>query len=304
MTDQSKQDNRGNFLTEQRNPLSMDLDKLSALELVQLMNQQDLEVVQAVSAAQESIAQGIILIAEALAQGGRLFYVGAGTSGRLGVLDASECPPTFRTDPTMVQGLIAGGPEALVRSIEGAEDSPGKGAADLRERGIGAKDVVMGIAAGGTTPYIHGALGEARAQGAKTIFFCCVSKEQVPDDYDLSIRVLVGPEILTGSTRLKAGTATKMVLNMLSTGAMVRLGKVYENLMVDLAVTNRKLEARALRMLSALAKVSPTEAQDLLKKADNQVKLALVIHHKHLDKAEAEALLQEYQGQLSKILRS
>ena len=304
MTDQSKQDNRGNFLTEQRNPLSMDLDKLSALELVQLMNQQDLEVVQAVSAAQESIAQGIILIAEALAQGGRLFYVGAGTSGRLGVLDASECPPTFRTDPTMVQGLIAGGPEALVRSIEGAEDSPGTGAADLRERGIGPKDVVVGIAAGGTTPYIHGALAEAHAQGAKTIFFCCVSKEQVPDDYDLSIRVLVGPEILTGSTRLKAGTATKMVLNMLSTGAMVRLGKVYENLMVDVAVTNRKLEARALRILSTLAKVSPTEARDLLKKADNQVKLALVIHHKQLDKAEAEALLQEHQGQLSKILRS
>ena len=298
------QDNRGHFLTEQRNPLSMDLDNLSALELVQLMNQQDLEVVRAVQAAQESIAQGILLIAEALAQGGRLFYIGAGTSGCLGVLDASECPPTFRTDPTMVQGLIAGGPEALVRSIEGAEDSPRVGAADLTERRIGPRDVVVGIAAGGTTPYIHGALAEARAQGAKTIFFCCVSKEQVPDDYDLSIRVLVGPEVLTGSTRLKAGTATKMVLNMLSTGAMVRLGKVYQNLMVDVSVTNRKLEARALRILGELAKISPPEAQDLLKKADNKVKLALVMHHRQLDKGQAEALLAEHQGHLSKILRS
>ena len=298
------QDNRGHFLTEQRNPLSMDLDNLSALELVQLMNQQDSAVVRAVQDAQESIAQGILLIAEALAQGGRLFYVGAGTSGRLGVLDASECPPTFRTDPTMVQGLIAGGPEALVRSIEGAEDSPSVGAADLTERGIGPRDVVVGIAAGGTTPYIHGALAEARIQGAKTIFFCCVSKEQVPDDYDLSIRVLVGPEVLTGSTRLKAGTATKMVLNMLSTGAMVRLGKVYQNLMVDVSVTNRKLEARALRILGELAKVSPAEAQDLLKKADNKVKLALVMHHRQLDKGQAEAILEEHQGHLSKILRS
>ena len=298
------QDNRGHFLTEQRNPLSMDLDNLSALELVQLMNQQDSAVVRAVQDAQESIAQGILLIAEALAQGGRLFYVGAGTSGRLGVLDASECPPTFRTDPTMVQGLIAGGPEALVRSIEGAEDSPSAGAADLTERGIGPRDVVVGIAAGGTTPYIHGALAEARAQGAKTIFFCCVSKEQVPDDYDLSIRVLVGPEVLTGSTRLKAGTATKMVLNMLSTGAMVRLGKVYQNLMVDVSVTNRKLEARALRILGELAKVASAEAQDLLKNADNKVKLALVMHHRQLDKAQAEALLAEHQGHLSKILRS
>jgi N-acetylmuramic acid 6-phosphate etherase len=298
------QDSRGDFLTEQRNPLSMELDDLSALELVQLMNQQDATVVQAVQDAQESIAQGILLIAEALAQGGRLFYVGAGTSGRLGVLDASECPPTFRTEPTMVQGLIAGGPEALVRSIEGAEDSPEAGAADLTERGIGPKDIVVGIAAGGTTPYIHGALAEARAQGAKTIFFCCVSKEQVPDDYDLSIRVLVGPEILTGSTRLKAGTATKMVLNMLSTGAMVRLGKVYQNLMVDVSVTNRKLEARALRILGELAEISPTEAQGLLKNADNKVKLALVMHHRQLDKAQAEALLTEHQGHLSKILRS
>jgi N-acetylmuramic acid 6-phosphate etherase len=298
------QDNRGHFLTEQRNPLSMNLDNLSALEVVQLMNQQDSEVVRAVQDAQESIAQGILLIAEALAQGGRLFYVGAGTSGRLGVLDASECPPTFRTDPTMVQGLIAGGPEALVRSIEGAEDSPKAGAADLTERGIGPRDVVVGIAAGGTTPYIHGALAEARAQGAKTIFFCCVSKEQVPDDYDLSIRILVGPEVLTGSTRLKAGTATKMVLNMLSTGAMVRLGKVYQNLMVDVSVTNRKLEARALRMLGELAKISPAEAQDLLKNADNKVKLALVMHHRQLDKEQAEALLAEHQGHLSKILRS
>ncbi len=298
------QDNRGHFLTEQRNPLSMDLDNLSALELVQLMNQQDATVVRAVQDAQESIAQGILLIAEALAQGGRLFYVGAGTSGRLGVLDASECPPTFRTAPTMVQGLIAGGPEALVRSIEGAEDSPGAGAADLIERGISAADVVVGIAAGGTTPYIHGALTEARTLGAKTIFFCCVSKEQVPDDYDLSIRVLVGPEVLTGSTRLKAGTATKMVLNMLSTGAMVRLGKVYQNLMVDVSVTNHKLEARALRMLSELARISPAEAQDLLKSADNKVKLALVMHHRQVDKKQAEALLEEHQGHLSKILRS
>ncbi|MGA7954658.1 MAG: N-acetylmuramic acid 6-phosphate etherase [Gloeobacterales cyanobacterium] len=298
------QDNRGHFLTEQRNPLSMDLDNLSALELVQLMNQQDSEVVRAVQAAQESIAQGILLIAEALAQGGRLFYVGAGTSGRLGVLDASECPSTFRTDPTMVQGLIAGGPEALVRSIEGAEDSPSAGAADLTERGISSADVVVGIAAGGTTPYIHGALAGARAQGAKTIFFCCVSKEQVPDDYDLSIRVLVGPEVLTGSTRLKAGTATKMVLNMLSTGAMVRLGKVYQNLMVDVSVTNHKLEARALRILGELAKISPPEAQDLLEKADNKVKLALVMHHRQLDKGQAETLLAKHQGHLSKILRS
>jgi len=229
---------RGHLLTEQANPHSQNLDQLSALELVDLFNQEDAKTIAAIAAARESLAEAIDRTAAALRQGGRLFYVGAGTSGRLGVLDAAECPPTFCTNPELVQGIIAGGAGALVRSSEDLEDRAEDGAEAIAHRHITELDVVVGITAGGTTPYVHGALHAARQRGATTVFIACVPVEQAAAKVDIDIRLLVGPEILAGSTRLKAGTVTKLALNLLSTGVMVQLGKVYGNRMVDVAVTN------------------------------------------------------------------
>ncbi|BAY15232.1 hypothetical protein NIES21_10470 [Anabaenopsis circularis NIES-21] len=240
---------RGHLLTEQVNPLSLNLDQLSALELVELFNSEDQKAVAAVAAAKVELAQAIERTAERLHQGGRLFYIGAGTSGRLGVLDAAECPPTFCTPPELVQGIIAGGAGALVRSSEDLEDRAQDGEAAIAQRQITQLDVVVGITAGGTTPFVHGALNAARQRGAVTIFIACVPKTQVSIDVDIDIRLLTGPEVLAGSTRLKAGTVTKLTLNILSTGVMVKLGKVYGNRMVDVAVTNQKLRDRALRIL-------------------------------------------------------
>ncbi len=266
---------RGYLLTEQANPHSVALDHLTPLEMVELFNQEDSKVITAIAEQKQQIAQAITLVSHALQSGGRLFYVGAGTSGRLGVLDAAECPPTFCTPPDLVQGIIAGGISAMVRSSEALEDNAEAGVQAIQQAGVTSRDVVMGITAGGTTPFVHGALQEAQRLGAQTIFFACVPPEQVATDYDLEIRPLVGAEILTGSTRLKAGTATKMVLNMISTGAMVLLGKVYGNRMVDVAVTNQKLTDRAIRILCDLTGCDRSTAQFYLEQTGNNTKLAL-----------------------------
>ena len=293
---------RGYLLTEQANPHSQNLDQLSALEIVELFNREDAKAVAAVGQEKEAIAIAITTIAEAIANGGRLFYVGAGTSGRLGVLDAAECPPTFCSDPELIQGILAGGMKAMVRSSEALEDREDDGAAAIAERNIGDRDVVFGITAGGTTPYVHGALKEAKQRGAKTVFFCCVPPDQFPIQYDIEIRPLVGAEILTGSTRLKAGTATKLVLNTVSTGVMVQLGKVYGNRMIDVSVTNSKLEDRAIRIIRDLTSSSREDAAILLERSGKRVKLALLMHWKNVDVAAAEQLLQESQGHLGKAI--
>ncbi|QIR35334.1 N-acetylmuramic acid 6-phosphate etherase [Tolypothrix sp. PCC 7910] len=289
---------RGYLLTEQVNANSLNLDQISSIELVELFNSEDQKAVAAVAAAKEQLAQAIDYTAERLRQGGRLFYIGAGTSGRLGVLDAAECPPTFCTPPELVQGIIAGGAGALVRSSEDLEDRAEDGETAIAQRQITQLDVVVGITAGGTTPYVHGALNAARQRGAITIFMACVPTEQVKFDADVDIRLLTGPEVLAGSTRLKAGTVTKLALNILSTGVMVKLGKVYGNRMVDVAVTNQKLRDRALRILQDLTDLSREDAGVLLDRSGNWVKLALLMHWTGLDKEEGDRLLAEHQGNL------
>jgi N-acetylmuramic acid 6-phosphate etherase len=291
---------RGYLLTEQANPASHNLDQLSPLAIVELFNQEDMVAVQAVGREKMAIAQAMEMIADAIANGGRLFYVGAGTSGRLGVLDAAECPPTFCSDPELIQGILAGGMGAMVKSSEALEDRDEDGAAAMVDAKIGDRDIVLGITAGGTTPYVHGALRQAKASGAKTIFFCCVPINQVPAQYDLEIRPLVGAEILAGSTRLKAGTATKLVLNTISTGVMVLLGKVYGNRMIDVSVTNSKLEDRAIRIIADLTGLDRESARELLERSGRRVKLALLMHWQNLDLATASQLLQKHQGHLSK----
>ena len=293
---------RGHLLTEQANPLSQNLDQLTSLELVDLFNQDDQNVIEAIANARRPLAQAVDRIASALAQGGRLFYVGAGTSGRLGVLDAAECPPTFCTPPELVQGILAGGKDALVRSSEGLEDRAEDGAEAILRHSVSSLDVVVGITAGGTTPYVQGALQAASEQQATTIFMTCVPAGQVLLDVDIDIRLVVGPEILAGSTRLKAGTVTKMALNILSTGAMVKLGKVYGNRMVDVAVTNTKLYDRALRILQDLANIDRETAAQLLKESDNQVKLALLMHWTGSSADEGRTILQHYDGQLRQAI--
>jgi N-acetylmuramic acid 6-phosphate etherase len=278
------------------------LDQLSALEIVELFNREDAKAVAAVGQEKEAIAEAITVIAAAIANGGRLFYVGAGTSGRLGVLDAAECPPTFCSDPELIQGILAGGMNAMVRSSEALEDREDDGAAAIAERNISDRDVVFGITAGGTTPYVHGALKEAKQRGAKTIFFCCVPPDQFPMQYDIEIRPLVGAEILAGSTRLKAGTATKLVLNTISTGVMVQLGKVYGNRMIDVSVTNSKLEDRAVRIIRDLTSLSREAAADLLERSGKKVKLALLMHWKSVDADSAAQILQASNGHLGKAL--
>jgi N-acetylmuramic acid 6-phosphate etherase len=280
----------------------MRLDAMSVQDAVDLMNQQDQKAVQAVAAIRTEVAHATQIVADALHQGGRLIYYGAGTSGRLGVLDASECPPTFRVDPNLVQGVIAGGPDAMFRAKEGAEDSPEGGAADVDAKQITSKDVVMGIAAGGTTPYVHGALRRARELGAKTLFLTCVQAVPSEPQVDVILRPLVGPEILTGSTRLKAGTATKLVLNTITTLAMVQLGKVYENLMVDLRASNTKLWDRAARIVSTLTALSRDQAIEVLKAADGHVKLAVVMHKRSLPADQARTLLDQAGGRLRKAI--
>jgi N-acetylmuramic acid 6-phosphate etherase len=297
-------ESRGHLLTEQINTNSQNLDRLSSLELVDLFNREDANTLAAIAAARTQLAETIDRAAEALRRGGRLFYVGAGTSGRLGVLDAAECPPTFCTPPEMVQGIIAGGAGALVRSSEDLEDRFEDGAESIAHRHVTELDVVVGITAGGTTPFVIGALQAARQRGAAAISIACVPAEQVGIEADVDIRLLVGPEVLAGSTRLKAGTVTKMALNIISTGVMVRLGKVYGNRMVDVAVTNKKLRDRALRILQDLADIDREEAGFLLEKSGRNVKLALLMHWTGVDKAEGARLLARHQGNLRQAVAS
>jgi N-acetylmuramic acid 6-phosphate etherase len=292
----------GKLLTEQRNPRSAGIDAMSPRELVRLINSEDAAVPAAVASQEDAIVAAVELVADRFRRGGRLFYVGAGTSGRLGVLDAAECPPTFGTDPSMVQGIIAGGYGALMRAKEGAEDDQEAGAADIRERAPGPDDVVVGIATSGVTPYVLGALDEARGAGAATVFLCCSPSERDAVPADVVIAPAVGPEVVTGSTRMKAGTATKLVLNTITTSAMVLLGKTYENLMVDLTATCDKLRDRACRILAETAGVDHDEAARLIEAADGSVKVALVMKKTRTGASEARDLLARAGGSVRRAL--
>lgn len=290
-------------LTEARNPRTERIDRADTLTIVRLLQAEDRSVPAAVEAEAERIAALIDRVVERLRGGGRLFYVGAGTSGRLGVLDAAECPPTFGTDPSLVQGIVAGGPEALTRSREGVEDDREDGRRAIAERGVGERDFVLGIATSGTTPFVHAALEEAAAREAGIGFLSCTEPpERVRDLAHVVVTPLVGPEAIAGSTRLKAGTATKLVLNTLTTGAMIRLGKVYGNLMVDLRATSRKLLDRALRILEHVAALERAEARALLRRAGGSVKTALAMHALGEDRAAAERLLDTVGGVLGEAL--
>lgn len=295
---------RGHLLTEQSNQRSSRLDQLDTLELVALFADEDRRPQEAVAAATPDLAQAVDAVSERLRAGGRLFYLGAGTSGRLGVLDAAECPPTFCSDPEQVQGVLAGGSAALLRSSEGLEDLEDAGRTDLDARGFCSKDCLVGIAAGGTTPYVRGGLAFAKSIGALAIAMACVPKEQAPLPCDIDIRLLTGPELLTGSTRMKAGTATKLALNTLSTAVMVKLGKVYGNRMVDVAASNSKLVDRSLRILRDLAGVERERGLTLLEDAGGSVKLALLMAAADLSVDRACALLQQHDQQLRSALVS
>lgn len=293
--------NLAQLTTEAENPHSRGLDRMSVTESLELFEREDESIHAALRAARGELARAIELVAARLAAGGRLVYVGAGTSGRLGVLDASECPPTFHSDPAQVQGRIAGGPEALLRAVEGAEDSLELGRAAVAD--VDARDVVFGIAASGRTPFVHAALAEARARGAATVMLACVPFAEAPDAADVSIRVVTGPEVLTGSTRLKAGTATKLVLNRVTTLAFARLGKVHENLMVDLDTRgNAKLRARGERILARLTGLAPDAAGRLLSEAEGRVKPAVLMHARGLSRTEAAAELARHGGSLRRAL--
>jgi N-acetylmuramic acid 6-phosphate etherase len=290
-------------LTERRNPKTADIDLAGALEIVDLINAEDQSVAGAVHAQREQIAAALSAAEAVLRGGGRLFYAGAGTSGRLGVLDASEVPPTFGAPPDLVQGIIAGGMAALTRSQEGAEDRPDGARDDLDLAGVRAGDLVIGIAASGTTPYVRAALQHARKLGARTAIIAC---SPPPADTlaaaDIAIVVLTGPEVVTGSTRMKAGTATKMVLNTITTGAMIRLGKTYGNLMVDLQASNAKLRDRAERIVCEVCAVTSAEAGDLLRAADGSVKLAIVMKKLNVSAADARAALEREGGVIRRVV--
>lgn len=289
---------RSRLPTEGINPRTTDIDTLGPREIVARIHAEDLRAVEAVGAVLEDVAAAVELAVRALESGGRLIYVGAGTSGRLGVLDAAELPPTFGTDPSRVVAILAGGPEAMWRAREGAEDVHEDGAAAIAEREVEARDLVVGIAAGSTTPFVLGALREAARREAGTVFLTCVPPADAPiaAEVDVVIAPLTGPEAIAGSTRMKAGTATKLVLNMLTTATMVRMGKTYGNLMVDLQVTAAKLEDRGRRILRELLGVSYDEAGDLLRAAGGRAKVALVMHRKGVDRGEAERLLEAAGG--------
>jgi N-acetylmuramic acid 6-phosphate etherase len=289
-------------VTERRNPRTVDIDLSSPEEIVDLINAEDRGVADAVAKERASIAQAIVAVERAFRTGHRLLYLGAGTSGRLGVLDASECPPTFGTDPSMVVGIIAGGDRALRSPIEGAEDSPEGGAEAVREQGVVAGDVVIGLAASGTTPFVRGALAEAKARGATTgLIACSPPPDAMRAVAEILILPIVGPEVLTGSTRMKAGTAQKLVLNTITTGAMIRLGKSYGNLMVDLRATNAKLMDRAQRIVMETTGEPRDEVARLLERAGGVVKLAIVMHALGVDRPEAERRLQDAGGVIRRV---
>lgn len=290
------------LITEQRNPNSMQLDSLSAQELVALINREDQQVALAIEKCLPQIASAVEKIVAAFERGGRLVYVGAGTSGRLGVLDASECPPTYGVKPEMVVGLIAGGDYALRHPIEGAEDNVQQGQADLEEIDFSARDVLVGVAASGRTPYVLGALNYAKQLGATTVSIASNPNSKMAEVADIAIETVVGPEVLTGSSRMKSGTAQKLVLNMLTTASMVLIGKCYQNLMVDVQASNEKLKARALKIVMEATECDNEAAANVLTKANGQVKLAILMQLSGLDALEAQSLLDKSNGKLRQAL--
>ncbi len=291
------------LITEQRNPNSMHVDSLSALEIVQLMNEEDKQVPLAIEKCLPQIAQAVERIVAVFQQGGRLVYIGAGTSGRLGVLDASECPPTFGVSPEMVKGIIAGGERALRHPIEGAEDSKAQAVVDLQTIQFSSKDVLVGIAASGRTPYVIGALEYAKSLGSVTVSISSNPNSAMANIVDIAIDTVVGPEVLTGSSRLKSGTAQKLVLNMLTTASMILMGKCYQNLMVDVQASNEKLKARAIRIVMQATDCDKALAEETLKQADQNAKLAIMMILSGLDRVQAEALLEKHQGKLQLALK-
>lgn len=292
----------GQMITEQRNPHSMNIDKLSALEIVKIINNEDKQVPIAIEKCLAKIAQAVEKIVQAFQQGGRLVYIGAGTSGRLGVLDASECPPTYGVNPESVVGLIAGGERALRFPVEGAEDNAEQGALDLQAVNFSKKDVLVGIAASGRTPYVLGAMEYANSLGAVTVSIASNPHSAMAQMADIAIDTIVGAEVLTGSSRMKSGTAQKLVLNMLTTASMILIGKCYQNLMVDVQATNEKLKARAIRIVMQATECERSIAENTLKLAENNAKLAIMMILGNLDKQEAESLLVQNQGRLQKAL--
>lgn len=290
--------------TESRNERSMQIDTAQPMDILRIMNEEDQRIAKAVEIVLPDVEIATTYAFESFKQGGRLIYMGAGTSGRLGVLDAVECPPTFSTDPNMVQGIIAGGENAFVKAVEGAEDKPEAGEEDLKKLDLNEKDTVIGIAASGRTPYVIGALQYARSVKAKTVALSCNENAQISKEADTAIEVIVGPEVLTGSTRLKAATAHKMILNMISTSSMILLGKAYENLMIDVHVSNEKLKERAINIIVRVTEVSYDQALEALEAADLQVKVAIVMIKKNLEKAEAIKLLDDSKGYVRTAIES
>jgi len=297
-----KKEDLASLLTEQRNPASAAIDDLPTEQMLAVINSEDAKVAAAVQACIPAIAQVVDAVSERMRAGGRLFYIGAGTSGRLGVLDASECRPTFNVPQDLVQGIIAGGESALVRATEASEDDPASGARDLDARGFTSADALIGIAASGRTPYVLGAIDRARSLGAFTAAISCSPASELSRRAEVGIEALVGPEVLTGSTRMKSGTATKLILNMISTGVMIRLGYVYGNLMVNVQPTNDKLRDRATRIIAEAAQIDPARAAALLTDSGGNVRIAILMAKKGIPREEAAALLQNANGRLAQAL--
>lgn len=290
--------------TEQRNPNTMNIDTLSTLDMVKLINREDHRVADAVGEVTDKIAQAVDVIAEKLAAGGRLIYCGAGTSGRLGILDAVECPPTYSTDPETVQALMAGGYGAIFKAVEGAEDSKELGVEDMQNIHFSQKDVLVGIAASGRTPYVMGCMEYAKQLGAPTVSVTCCPGSELDQFADIGIAPAPGPEVVTGSTRMKSGTAQKMVLNMLSTGAMIKLGKVYGNLMVDVKPSNEKLIRRCVTIVCSAAECTEAEATKALEECDYRPKVAIVMVLRGVNAETACAMLQKAEGRIAKVLEA
>lgn len=297
-----RKENLASLLTEQRNPASAGIDNLPTAQMLAVINSEDAKVAAAVQACIPAIAQVVDAVSERMRAGGRLFYIGAGTSGRLGVLDASECRPTFNVPQDLVQGIIAGGESALVRATEASEDDPASGARDLDARGFTSSDALIGIAASGRTPYVLGAIDRARSLGAFTAAISCSPSSELSRRAEVGIEALVGPEVLTGSTRMKSGTATKLILNMISTGAMIRLGYIYGNLMVNVQPTNDKLRDRATRIIAQAAAVDPARAAALLTESGGSVRIAILMAKKGIPREEAAKLLANANGRLAQAL--
>jgi len=295
--------NIGELQTEQRNPASLEIDSLPTADILAIINAEDAKVAPIVKSQIPQVAQAVEGIVERIRKGGRLFYIGAGTSGRLGVLDAAECPPTFQVSPDLVQGVMAGGESALARSTEAGEDDPQAGKQDLESRRLTSSDTLVGIAASGRTPYVLGAVDHARRLGALTVGISCTHPSELGRMVDIAITLLLGPEVITGSTRMKAGTGTKLVLNMISTAVMIRLGYVYGNLMVNVEPRNSKLRDRARRIIMESARVSYERAGQLLVEAGGKAKVAIVMANLSVDRAAAESMLAAVGGRISEAIR-